>query len=228
MGEPGGTRLVISPRRIHRFAAIAAVSLLMAGCAVGSSVPDDTEPSNQPSAPADAVVDPWESLRVTGDEVEGYPSLSDMAGAADAVVLATVDGVSLGRTLQGDAPEDQVFYAQLDLRVDETLTGTSAEGGTVAMELLVPAATSEAALNVIADLSAGTVGREVLVFLRHKGGNEAGLYRPVNSNGLWTETLRSVLDTPLAESPPGSRSLYQVELERVSDLEDLAAALRSD
>ncbi len=232
-----------SPRGMHRVghrersrrhqvlrgsAAVAiAATVLLASCSVGNSANSEANSPTGGGAPAGSMGDPWETLRITGDEVEGYATLSDMAGSADAVVLGTINGVSLGRTIQGDAPEDQVFYAQLDIHVDETLTGTNLTDDTIPMELLVLAPTSDAALKVIADLSASTVGSEFLVFLRDKGGSESGLYRPVNSNGLWTGTSRGALDTPLAESTPESQGLYQDELNGSSQLQDLAALVRN-
>ena len=64
----------------------------------------------------------------------------------------------------------------------------------------------------------------VLVFLRDKGGAEAGLYRLVNSQGLWTSTARATVDAPLAEDAPGSGP-YKNELAEISTIDELADQL---
>jgi len=65
-------------------------------------------------------------------------------------------------------------------------------------------------------------GTGMVFFLRHKrGSGEVGLFRVVNSTGLWAPTVRSELDTPLAEAPPDQTGTYRDELSRVTSMDGL-------
>ena len=65
-------------------------------------------------------------VAICGESVENYPTIAEMAAAADAVVVGRIGGASVGNTVQG-AAED--FYAEVNLRieVDEVLRQTIAD-----------------------------------------------------------------------------------------------------
>lgn len=129
----------------------------------------------------------WQSLQVTGFEVEQYASLEEMAAAADAVVKGKFVDIKLSRTIRtptGD--EDAVNMALAVLRVTQTIRG-STQVGDVPLEFVLPSSSSPLD-EQIAALRGSMPRNELVVFLRDKGGKEAGLYRTVNSLGLWSET----------------------------------------
>lgn len=140
----------------------------------------------------------WSVLRVHGDETEGYATLSEMKTAADATVVGRIASVGLERQLHGDATEDQVFYVSVVLDVEEVLAGVT-EGDRVPIEFLLAAPDAETADALVASLASSLPTDLALVFLRAKSGQgEEGLYRLVNSDGLWMKTDRAGVDTPQA------------------------------
>jgi hypothetical protein len=164
----------------------------------------------------------WPSLRVTGDEVESYATLSEMARNADAVVMGTFKSFSPSRTVRGDAPEDVVVYAKGELEVQRNVVG-AAPSQTIALEFILPPGESDA---LVGQLNAALPRAPMLVFLRAKrGDDEAGLFRVVNSRGLWTATERSAVDTPLAEESPTASGLYAKERAGTQSVGELAERL---
>lgn len=196
-------------RRRHAVAALAVmVSLGVTAC--GGS---DT------SAPTDSA---YAALRVQGLEVESYGSLREMAGGADLVVIGKFTSFDISRTIQGDAAQDVVVYGKATLVVTRKVVEEPV-ATELPVEFLLPYGPDEAAAKA-AEFAAGLPQEEVLVFLRHKGGAEAGLYRLVNSQGLWTSTVRATLDAPLAEEAPGSGP-YKGELAGIGSIDELADQL---
>jgi hypothetical protein len=196
-------------RRRHAVAALAVtVSLVVAAC--GDS---DT------SAPTDSA---YAALRVQGLEVESYGSLREMAGGADMVVIGKFTSFDISRTVRGDAAQDVVVYGKATLVVTRKVVEEPV-ATELPVEFLLPYGPDEAATKA-AEFAADLPKEEVLVFLRHKGGAEAGLYRLVNSLGLWTSTARAALDTPLAEEAPASGP-YKGELAGIGSIDELADQL---
>ena len=169
----------------------------------------------------------WRTLQVSGAaEVEHYATLGEMASQADAVVLGTFRGFGETREVQGDAQEDVVFYASASLAVSKLLDGKDF-GSILPLEFMVPASTADEASRVISDLESDLPTGEVVVFVREKDGAESGHFRAVNSLGLWAETERAELDTPLAEEAPDEGAVYRDELEGVGSVEELAGLIES-
>lgn len=139
----------------------------------------------------------WESLHVHGDEAEGYPSLSEMAEAADHVVLGTLSNFRLNRLIQTGSPEHVVHMGAADLKVSRVVRGSD-PGKVVVLEFLLTGPQEHMAAKIRQQAEAMPTD-PALFFLRHKGGSEAGLYRIVNSKGLWVSDGESVT-APLAEN----------------------------
>lgn len=156
----------------------------------------------------------WESLRTTGDEVEPAMAVEDMAQAADAVVLGVFARVLGERVL--DVPEagDSVSYLQLELRVLEVVEG-GVPGESVVIEFLADAPERE------------VPGERALVFLHEKRSavDPPGVYRVLNSVGLWMATERAELDTPLAEEPPAENPLYSDLVAESDSVDEVASAI---
>jgi hypothetical protein len=159
-------------------------------------------------------------LRVEGDEVEGYDSLKAMAHGADTVAIGRFRSFGISRTFQGDAAQDTVVYGKATLQVTRHVVGAST-AVEVPVEFLLPYAPTEATRRA-GEFNAALPRGEVLVFLRAKRGTEAGLYRLVNSQGLWTSTRRAALDTPLTEEAPAQSGQYKNELAGVESINQLA------
>ncbi len=180
--------------------------------------------TSQPSIPR-SDTEFWAQLRISGLEAERFDTLADLVASADAVVVGEFASFGLSRTLEGDAAEDVVVYAKADLWISETIAGRSF-GESVPLEFLLPVGPAEAD-GAIDALRAALPGGRLVVFLRDKGGEEAGLFRVVNSTGLWAETARAAVDAPLAEEPPSKSGIYESELAGVASIEDLIEVVES-
>lgn len=161
----------------------------------------------------------WDALRITGDEAEGYASLTEMSQGADFVVIGKFAPRLSTRTVQGDAAEDKVAYLVTSVEVSRVLAGTLIDP-IVPMELLLghgmPAA------DEMAKLEEALPDGDMVIFVRAKRGKaEGGLYRPVNSYGLWASSSRGPLDTPLSEFEP-QVSIYQVEIASLASVQAFA------
>jgi hypothetical protein len=206
----------------RRMAVLAFGSIIAAaavGCA-GSPAPPAAAPAPANAASADAGTF-FETLRIEGDEVEGYDSLEAMAASATAVVVGHFDSFEVSRVLRTDMAEDTTAYGKATLRVTRVLRGDPV-GDTVPVEFVLPA-TGDQALAAAAELDRMLPHGEMVVFLRAKRGSaEAGLFRLVNSHGLWASTARSAVDAPLAEEVDPR---YTRGLDGVASLDQLADRL---
>lgn len=182
---------------------IATLAIVLSSC---TGTTEDAAPVTSAS------VDAWEAFRITGDEAEFFPSLVAMKREADLVIAGTLVPSGATRTVQGDAPEDVVEYTVGSLQVDDVLAGSTGKQ-TLTVEFLGDEVLPTA---------------RTLIFLRHKGGDEAGKYRAVNSNGLWTATPRSEVDAPLAEAPPETGGPLSDDLRTagIESLDELIAHVR--
>lgn len=139
----------------------------------------------------------WSALRLDGDEVESYSSFTTMSEKSDLVVRGMIgDDIDL-RTIQGDAPEDQIFMAVLSIS-DES---NRAEGPAL-VEFLLPAVDKESAEHTAHHLRESLPQEPIVAFLRLKKGEGDGKiprYRLVSSDGIWIETPDG-LHNPLSES----------------------------
>lgn len=101
------------------------------------------------------------------------------------------------RKITTDTPEDVVTYAAATLAIKEVIRGDIADAQLpIEFPLTQPANQVE---ETIANLATQLPSGDMLLFLRHKGGEESGLYRLVNSTGLWFETEANGITAPLAE-----------------------------
>lgn len=131
----------------------------------------------------------WSELRLAGGAVEAeqYDSAKAMVEAADFVAQGRFVGTKGVRLIQGDAAEDQVFLAQLVFEVGQVVNGPDSDP-TIIVEFLVGSASEKEAQAVVDVLQKATPETGILLFVRHKrGAQESGLYRPINSLGLWAE-----------------------------------------
>lgn len=143
---------------------VALVAVVLAGC-VGSSV---------------SSAQFWARFQITGNEVEGFPTVGDMARAADAVVMARVTSVEKGRSFQGDSSDDHVYHVALTLEVAELVNGTA--GDQVELEMLAPQVfTDDQFDTAIAGLRKSLPMDQFMVFLRRKDDSASLRYRVVNS-----------------------------------------------
>lgn len=167
----------------------------------------------------------WAPFRFSGLEweVESYSTMEDMSAAADAVVSARIVGVGPGRIFQGDVAADRVYYASLTLEVDSVLHGTVGEP-TLNLELLLPRIFDDAGFETaIKELASVARRDQILVFLRAKRDPDPDIYRPVNSVGLFAETSRADVDTPLSAESPSAAAVYGPALDAVQDIDELIA-----
>lgn len=171
--------------------------------------------------PADAF---WERLGIAGLETSNFESLKEMLGASDAVVVAKVASVDISRTVQGDAVDDVVTYAQVSLEVIRVISGDAP--AVVPLEFLLGATPEQAAADV-KTLRQSMPSGSALYFLHEKRGKgEQGIYRVVNSAGLWTATSRGSLDTPLREETPADGQ-FAAEITNVQSVEEMAELVAS-
>jgi hypothetical protein len=208
----------VGARRIRKSSALTTPLTLILLTAAACAAPTATSDPGDTSAF-------WDALRIAGDEVEGYARVDVMAARADAVLVGRVSSVGLSRTIQGDASEDLVALAMVRVTVVKMLSGTAPPE--VAVEFLLPSP-RESVDEQIAALVASAPQGEMVLFLRAKRGRgEEGLYRVVNSSGLWAATIRHALDTPLAEGPPAETGMFASETSGWGTLDDLVAYLDS-
>jgi len=94
-----------------------------------------------------------------------------------------------------------MWYINGTVEVSEVIRGSWIAPTTIEVEF-VSSAPDEATLEAdLAALNAGIGGGDTILFLRDKGGDEAGLLRLVNSYGLVTTTSEMPVDVPLGEVP---------------------------
>lgn len=166
----------------------------------------------------------WDVLRVAGDEVEGWPTIGEMKESADAVVMGKFVSFALNRVVAGDAAEDSVGYGAAKVQLAETISGMT-EGGPITLEFVLPGTAGDFEA-VVKELETSLPEGEMLLFLREKRGTgEAGLFRLVNSNGLWTTTSRADVDAPLADARVGET--YKSEVGEFSSLDQLVDYVKS-
>lgn len=140
----------------------------------------------------------WNRLRVSGDEVEQYATLSSMAAAADAVIVGRATNFRESRRIQGDAAEDTVVYGALDVNIERVVRGILT-GSTVTVEVLLPHRPDRVAAIVSKQRTSLPQG-QMLMFLRRKKGGESAHVRLIESRGLWVSE-QGALRAPLAREP---------------------------
>ena len=178
----------------------------------------------------------WSALRVLGEDAEVFDSFDRMSESADIVALGSITQFDGFRLLQGDAEEDKVFYGQATFEISEKLTERGDAGdSSVTMEFLLNAFDSQGAqaeldkLNRELDLLSRSPNRDesTLVFLRDKGGSEKGLYRPINSLGVWTNGFDGLV-SPLTFDQDDGKELRSSLKSEVDSVVELAGMIRQD
>ncbi len=138
----------------------------------------------------------WASLRITGDEVEGYSSLGAMKQASDAVIVGRFVDIGVSRQLQGDAEEDVVTYGKATVAVAEVVSGSGVDS-TITLEFPLNVA-PDGIDTLVQELRSTLPTAPMVLFLREKREPaELDLYRIVNGDGLWVSTDRGI-ETPLS------------------------------
>lgn len=215
------TKRIDEARRLKRAIWAAALSLSIAGSltACADSHPDAIQSNSGGTQGSSERF--WQTFRIAGDEVEPYASFESMAETADATVLARFDEVGEFRTITGDA-NDAVHYVSINLTVTRDLAETGVPSS-VPLEFMVIPSRGQEIESVAEEINAALPKGEMVVFLRAKKGvGEEGLYRILNSRGLWTSTTREDLDAPLAEEPVNDDAKYAGDLVKASNVAELA------
>jgi hypothetical protein len=178
----------------------------------------------------------WRGIQISGDEAEGYPTLLEMRKHADLVLIGSFASITLSRAVEADAAGDTIAYAAVTIHVEQLVSG-SAPPGPLIVEFLLPtrsAATSmDAILSQVTELADYLPKEDMLLLLHEKQGTgEEGLYRLVNSLGLWTESAGSP-HSPLYElvrddeAPGEGDNPYAAELHGIDSIAALADYLSS-
>lgn len=201
--------------RRSRATAVLCLAMVLGACS-GSAPPEAADTKDEQF---------WAPLRITGDEAEGFATLSEMVASAETVARGRLMNLRVSREFRGEAVEDVVTYAAADFKVDEVLAGDGI-ADTVPLEFLLSASADDAQAQV--DAQRGQIpSTDIVVFLRAKRGEgESGLYRVVNSYGLWTPSSRAPLDTPLSEERAGGIERYGTELADVDSLAELISYVK--
>lgn len=198
------------PRYIGTKAIVVAALAALVGCGGAGAV----EPTHDESF--------WGPIRISGDEVEGYTTLADMARSADVVAVGQATDFGISRKIATDAPEDVVTYGFILFSPAEVLYGTAPDP--IPIEFIINVHPDDVDATAAEQIRSVPNG-DLIVFLREKrGSGEEGLYRLVNSYGLWTE-LDGDLTAPAAEDPTEAYERYKTELAAVDSLDDLARAV---
>jgi hypothetical protein len=228
---------------IWRYAVIAAIVVVGAIAAIAISLDDEdaVDPADLAGAPVATQQSGgafWEALRVAGSDRLFAPTLDDLAAQSDVAVLATVEDLRVNRVVEGDVPGARAVYAVADLRVQRVVAGAlDGAGEIVGVELTVPGAHEEALARVRRGAAALPQG-PVLTFLvsvdrelaRQAGAGasparipeQAGLYIPHSSVGVFAATDRAAVDTPLGDPPTATAHPYRDELRGVRSVSALA------
>ncbi|HMJ76016.1 MAG TPA: hypothetical protein VK507_08590 [Iamia sp.] len=157
----------------------------------------------------------WGTLAIQADWVERYDTLAEMGMKADVVVIAQATGVDGVRRVGGEGLEG-INLAQVRFEVIRAISDWDADS--VVVEFDEP--NSLKALEEVAGFP------PAVLILREKGTKEeAGLYRLVNDQALWTEQPDGGVFPPLYGSPSVER--YASELGEIKGLEGLGGHLEA-
>ena len=198
----------------------AGLALILTACGQGPSASD-----NAPVPSDHSVVGALTALRVSGDEVEPYVGFAEMGESADVVAWASMTSVAGVRAVGGGPAEGDTAYL---LQVVVTPERANPQSGPLTMELMMPSATAKDAAVEADRISLRLPSEPPLLFLRDKGGGETGLYRPVNSRGLWLDSPDGP-QAPLADEDLTKDPRYGPRLKQSGSVAGLAAeVLESD
>jgi hypothetical protein len=178
------------------------VAVLLSGC-VGAAGPTaaDIEPSRTAVAPAAYGTNEfWYRMGGGADMVTTYDSLSSIAGAADLVIVGTLQGFAKGPTLKLDSQGHVAYTYWLTIKVARTIRreaiSPSGNAGIVQVGAIHGFSWDEARYRV--DMASAPIGDRVLLFLRNpvadaarRGvptgdiGGGAEVYDMINGSQAW-------------------------------------------
>lgn len=204
---------------------LALLTIFVAGYVLGGAASKGPSPIQAGPAQADNAEAFWGRLRPAGFEVDRFATLAEMVAASDAVVVAKVFDVQMSRTVHGDSEGDVVAYASVVLRVERVIAGQVP--ASVPVEFMVGATADQAPPEIALLKQAIPTGSSVFFLHAKLGDGEKGLFRIINSTGLWATTSRAQLDAPLQEFAPGESGLYAAEIRGFSTLAGFTDLLTS-
>ncbi|WP_444663310.1 hypothetical protein ACT17Q_14585 [Cellulomonas sp. CW35] len=198
--------------RLQRFGSVAAFAV--GSLAVGTLAGCTSDATALPST-ADFV-----TLRISGDEVEPYAGFDDMLKSADLAASGVVGEPGPVRSVGERGSE--AYVLPFEFTVSDVASG---EGPSVVdVELSLGATDPEQAHAAKAAFSKVMSGQEAFLYLRAKqSAGDEGVYRIVNSYGLWMETADAALTAPLAADDPHGKPLWASDLKDVRSVRSLAA-----
>lgn len=215
---------------------LASLLLMAAGCSddAGTKPESDADTEHGHERGENCSHDPvatatqgfWPEVEILeADWVEFQPTLFELAKASDAVVVGTLRSADCGVVLQGDEKEDVYTELLVDVEVDEWLHGTP-ERDALTFTLILPSAFSrDSQRESIARANAALPISNVVLLLRWR--DDIQLFRLINGFGLWAETDRAPLDTPIeGHPPPIAEHVYADELHNLESVDALVAYLR--
>lgn len=182
-----------------RTAVVTATAALLIGSVAGCSS------SGQPD-------EAWSQVSSAFEGADfAYPDmpLDELILDADITVVGEFGDIIGERPLA----EDYV-YVQIELIIREVIAGDVETGDIL---------TFEGWTNEITEVPQG----EMLMFLQEKVSDvdPPGLWIWHTSRGIWTETERGEIDTPIAESPPAENPLYSDEVSEATSLADVVETM---
>lgn len=212
-----------------RIVLVGVIVLACAACGADSSTDADetgtrstTEDSRSPIEEGDAEAF-FSQFATEADEASYFETLEDVSAASDSVVIGQPLRFRLSRTIQGDAAEDVVSYAAMDVEIVTLVAGRSVD--VVPVEFLVNESDPERAIELIEALDEALPDQRLMIFLHEKEGEgEAGLFRLTTSGGLWVDTASGVI----APLDVNARDRFADELESVTSITELAERFASD
>ena len=195
----------------------ALVLLLLSGCGSdggGSKIANASDPLIRPEAVA------------RGSEVQLAPDLETMVASSNVVLVGRIEAVRQGRTV-GD-PGSQLRFREVDVRPLEVLHGDVPTRSTLLVEQEGWWLDGESEVS-FANEGQGwlQVGTTTLLFLVDKGGEEAGHYRAISSQGAYLLAGTDVRPVPSAapSEDPLVATLADVDLDQVeADISDASHA----
>lgn len=207
------------PSLTSAVAAVCAALLLasVAGCG------DQAIPPAEPVSEDQSTVDPWAPLRSAGAlEAEPPRPIADLGDSADVVALGQFTDTREVRTVgYGQAA---AYVLPVSFVPSSVLKGDAP--APIMVEFLLFVGGPDGVNAGVKAYREALLGTEMLLLLRAKRGEgEQGLYRVVNSYGLWVETDRHDLDAPLAEKDPWTRDEFQETLSKANGSLSRLAAL---
>ena len=239
----GGDVMAGLAGRIWLLAVLAAVVAVGAIAAIALTLDDEGE-----RAPAVAVDEAaagaatgapfWDAVRLDASDRLFAPTLVDLVAQSDVAVLGTVVDVRVNRVVEGDIPDARAVFAVADLRVERVVAGALDRPAEVIGVKLAVAGAYEEALAGVRRAAAGLPRGPVLAFLvgvdrelarQASAGSDprevpeqAGLYIPHSSVGVFAATDRAAVDTPLGDPPTAGAHPYREELSGIRSVEALA------